>query len=201
MNRALTLFILISLVLGGSASAGRNPDLKIAIHVVPHEDRSCGGPWPRITDCSEISSTYEGCDGFDVFPVFYDVSEVKRIEYGLTWPPGWGSCTFTACGGDIVTGDIVSPGDGVVHEWNECQFGWSLVPGYARFGPPAFPASVAPTSSSVTGSLGATDCHGEWNTPAGIASAGVCGVPGEDPCACGCGVDASSWSAIKAIFR
>ncbi len=198
MTRQISMMILLVMVMAASALAGKNSDYRFSIHIMPHEERTCSTNMPVITDCTDIETSYEGCDEFDAFPVFYQLAEVSRIEYGLTWPASWGSCVYTSCAGDNVTGDIVLPGDGMVHEWNDCQEVWGIIAGYAWFDAPPAPGIIIPTVSSVSGGFGATDCDGSWDLSIGIASSGVCGIPGDDACTCGCPVEPKTWSAIKA---
>jgi len=201
MTRQTLMLLLLVMVMAASALAGKNSDYRFSIHIMPHEERTCSTNMPVITDCTDIETSYEGCGEFDAFPVFYQLAEVSRIEYGLTWPASWGSCVYTSCAGDNVTGDIVLPGDGMVHEWNDCQTFWGVIAGYAWFDAPPAPGIIVPTISSVSGTFGATDCDGSRDLAIGIASSGVCGIPGDDPCDCGCPVEPKTWSAIKALFE
>jgi hypothetical protein len=200
MRRQITLTVVLSVVLASSLLAGKNTDYRFAVHLLPHEARACSSNIPEITDCTQIETTYEGCDDFDAVVIFYQLAEVSRIEYGLQWPASWGSCIYTACAGDNVIGDIVSPGDGMIHEWDTCQTTWSVVAGYAWFGAPAEPGIIVPTVSPVSGLFGATDCDGSRDLAIGIASSGVCGLPGDDACTCGCFSEPRTWSEIKALF-
>ncbi len=201
MKRQISTVLLLVLALAASALAGKNSNYRFSIHIMPHEARTCSTNIPVITDCTDIETSYEGCGEFDAFPVFYQLVEVKRIEYGLSWPASWGSCVYTSCAGDNVIGDIASPGDGMVHEWNDCQELWGVIAGYAWFDAPPEPGIIVPTVSSVSGAFGATDCDGSRDLAIGIASSGVCGIPGDDACACGCPVEPKSWGAIKALFE
>ena len=188
-------------LLSGIALAGSNLSFKAALHIVPHEERTCISGWPEITDCSEINTVYPGCDDFDVFPVFFDLAEVRRIEYGLAWPAAWGDCAFTPCAGDNITGAIVSPGDGIAHEWDACRQAEIVVPGYAWFSSMSTPGQIVLTVNPLTAFLGATDCAGTRDFAIGLAASGVCGMPGDDPCSCGCGSEAHTWGGIKSMFR
>jgi hypothetical protein len=201
MLRTLTLLTLISVGFGTAATAGMNTDHKIALHILPHQQGTCEAGFPEITDCGSIVTTYSGCNEFDVFPVFFDLTEVRRLEYGLNWPGQWGSCVYTPCAGDNVEGDIVQPGDGVVHEWADCQTGWAIIPGYAWFAAPSPPATLIAVPNPATGFLGVTDCSGDADPPIGIAASGICGVPGDDPCTCECALEVHTWSAVKSLFR
>jgi hypothetical protein len=196
----VTAALFLALTISG-ATAGSNLFYKAALHVVPHEERTCEAAWPEITDCAQVNTTYEGCYDFDVFPVFFDLVEVGRLEYGMSWPAGWGDCLFTACAGDRTLGGIVSPGDGIAHEWDECHQAEIVVPGYAWFSSTVTPGQIVLVANPSTGFFGATDCDGARDFAIGVAASGVCGIPGEDPCTCGCGVEASTWSEIKTMFR
>jgi hypothetical protein len=184
-----------------SAVAGSNLYYKVALHVVSSTERTCESGRPDIHDCDGINTTYQGCGEFDVFPVFFDLVEVRRIEYALIWPVEWGTCAFTACAGDNVIGDIVSAGDGIAHEWTGCRQAQILIPGYARFSASTSPGIVALGTNPTTGFLGVTDCQGNSDLAIGVSAAGVCGIPGEDPCDCGCDSGQRTWGAIKSMFR
>jgi hypothetical protein len=201
MRKGLLLITTAGLLLVPIVAAGAADEVKVAIHVLPHEERSCGAGIPVITDCADIETTYDGCEAFDVFPVFFGLAEVNRIEYGLTWPVEWGDCVFTPCAGDRIVGDIAAPGDGVIHEWNECHSAWSIVTGFATFDAVSIPGGITPTVNPQTGLLVATSCSGGWVFATGLASAGVCGAQGDDPCACGCPSNPTTWGAIKSLFQ
>jgi hypothetical protein len=189
------------LAFSGVATAGSNQSYKIALHLVPHEERACDANWPTITDCTEIVTTLAGCGDFDVFPVVFDLVEVQRIEYSLRWLAEWGDCVFTPCAGDIIMGDIISPGDGIAHEWTQCHQAEVVVTGYAWFDSPVSAGVIAPAPNPATGFLGATDCAGVQDLAIGRGASGVCGVPGEDACDCGCASEPSTWGGVKSMFR
>ncbi len=201
MTRLIAIGVLLVLVITSMAVAGRNSNYRFAVHIMPHETPTCSSNMPEITDCTDIVTSFNDCVEFDAFPVFYELTEVSRIEYGLNWPASWGSCVYTPCAGDNVTGDIVWPGDGMVHEWNDCQTFWGVIAGFAWFAAPPEPGIIIPTVSSVSGAFGATDCDGSRDLAIGTASSGVCGIPGDDPCTCGCVSEPKTWSAVKALFK
>jgi hypothetical protein len=201
MKTALTAAAVLALGFATGAVAGSNSNYKAALHVIPHEERTCDANWPEITDCAEINTTYQGCGDFDVFPVFFDLTEVRRIEYALTWPAQWGDCVFTPCAGDYTIGGIVLPGDGIAHVWTQCHRAEIVVTGYARFPAAVSPGLLALAANPATGFLGATDCDGIRDFATGLAASGVCGIPGEDACDCGCSPGSGTWSAIKSMFR
>jgi hypothetical protein len=198
---ALLATIFLSLFLPGAAAAGSNLYYKAALHVMPHDERTCTTAWPEIADCAEIATVYAGCDDFDVFPVFFDLTEGRRIEYALSWPAQWGDCVFAPCAGDNIIGNIVSPGDGIAHEWDQCYQAEIVIPGYAWFSSPVTPGQIILATNPLTGFLGVTDCDGARDFAIGLAASGVCGIPGEDPCDCGCASEPLTWSELKSMFR
>ena len=200
-NLTVVLLLVASMTLGSTAFAGSNLNYKAALHVVAHQPRDCDTSWPVVGGCEEIRTTYPGCDDFDVFPVFFDLVEVKRIEYAINWPADWGTCVYTACAGDNIIGDIAYPGEGIAHEWNDCHRAGVVIPGYAHFEGPVSPGLLVLAPNPATGVLGATDCAGRRDFAIGLAAAGVCGIPGEDACDCGCGQGYQTWGAIKALFE
>jgi hypothetical protein len=181
--------------------AGSNLYYKAALHITPHEARTCDTGWPEITDCADINTVYAGCEDFDVFPVFFDLVEVRGIEYALTWPAGWGDCAFTSCAGDRTIGGITASGDGIAHEWDQCLQTEIFIPGYAWFSSPVGPGQLVLAPNPNTGFLGVTDCDGTRDFAIGLAASGVCGIPGEDPCDCGCASEPRTWSELKSMFR
>ena len=193
IGKSALLAIGFALLLCLPAQAGGNLSYKIALHVVPHQARTCETNQPAITDCSAINTTYQGCSDFDVFPVFFDLVEAQRIEYAITWPQEWGECVFTPCAGDIITGEIGSPGEGIAHEWTECHQAQIVVTGYAWFSTTVTPGQLVPTVNPATGFLGVTDCSGDRDFAIGLAASGVCGIPGENPCDYGCSSEPKTW--------
>jgi hypothetical protein len=200
-KRMLTAVAIFTMMLAVAAFAGSNLNYKAALHVVPHQERACETGWPATADCAGIQTTYHGCSDFDVFPVFFDLVEVRRIEYAITWPADWGACAYTACAGDNIIGGITSPGDGIAHAWTQCHEAAVIIPGYARFEDMVSPGLLVLAANPATGFLGATDCGGQRDFAIGLVAAGVCGVPGEDACDCGCASEPQTWGAIKSLFQ
>jgi hypothetical protein len=162
-----------------SALAGNNPDAKVAVHVVAHDDlRTCGTGLPEIDSPCRIDYLYVGCDGVDVFPVFYDLVEYQGFEYSLTWP-GTASCIFTSCS-DLHIGNITASGEGVSQVWFDCRNGWGI-PGFAWI-EPAQPAMVCVDPHPLSGTISILDCDEGIDDPWVICCAGVCGERGNDPC-------------------
>ncbi|MFH1313840.1 MAG: hypothetical protein ABIJ00_11530 [Candidatus Eisenbacteria bacterium] len=200
MLRIYVLAALLCVLLSAAGFAGSNEKHKVALHILPHESRSCSENFPVIEQCPGIIHTYLGCGEIDVFPVFFDLIEVTALEYGLTWPAVWGNCVYTACGGDVINGNIASPGDGISHQWSSCRQVPVIIPGYAWVGIQGLGGGIAPVAHPGTGLIGTTDCDAGKDVPLGIYSAGVCGVPGDDPC-CLCGTRKTTWGEIRMIFR
>ena len=119
MRRVIAGTIILTLVLTGIGVAGSNPDMKAALHVLPHGERTCAKNFPTISEVGDIIYTEPGPEA-DVFPVFYNLVEWGGFDYGLTWP-GLYTCAFTSCS-DFTIGGIVNPGDGVSHAWSVCKF-------------------------------------------------------------------------------
>jgi hypothetical protein len=138
MVRRLGCACVLLVVLGGLASAGVNPNAKVAVHVLPHETRSCDVNFPTIDSSSEINHTYQDCGDVDFFPVFYGLIAYQGVDYGVTWPEEWGSCEFTTCHDGLTIdlydnyGDpeVFDPGDGLAQAWFDCQEGSIVIPGY-----------------------------------------------------------------------
>ena len=178
---------------------GANAVHKIAVHTQPHGNTTCNRNFPSIEGCEDIVCTYGPCGDVDVFPVFYDLSEVSRIQYGLTWPAEWGSCVFQSCIGDQSIGEIAYPGDGYDIVWLECQQVSTLVCGvgwlYADF-----PGQVTAVADPGHGFVGTFDCSNVQDDPAGVSPAGICGTPGGDPCGTA-GVVQTTWGKVKSLFE
>ena len=167
----------------GPALGGRNPQLKVAIHVVPH-GVTCQ-TLPSFTDCSQIATTYPGLGNIDVIPVFYDMNECLTAEFGLTWPSAWGTMSYSSCPGPLVVGGIVNPGEGLAVAWAACQYGWSLAPGHGWLMARS-PGTISIIPNPMTGDCEVVDCaprsEREKNFPVAMVSAGVGGVIGGNPC-------------------
>jgi uncharacterized repeat protein (TIGR01451 family) len=185
MKRTLLLLAVVVFATAGFALCGTltgvNANHKIALHVIPH-GTTCE-TLPSFASCGDIHSTYAGTGDIDVIPVFYDLTEYTVIEFGLTWPVGWGVMDFTRCAADLAIGDIVNPGDGIAAAWTQCHYGWSVAAGYGWLnatGPGRI--SLVP---NVTGDYGVVGCDVDqyvYDHPRGICNAGVGGTSGDDPC-------------------
>lgn len=176
----------------------------IAVHVFPHQQTmTCNEIASSVTYCEDILTTAELCD-VDVFPVFFELWECQGIAYGLTWPSEWGEMVFTSCS-DVTDGDIVSPGDGVSHQWSSCRTDYLVIPGYGRLIADG-PGLVEIIPHPSTGKMNLTTCGGyayELFPMGGFAyRGGACGAAG-DYITCG-GAQRTvptTWSSIKAMFK
>jgi hypothetical protein len=125
--RVAALICLGIVLIAGMAHAGVNRWAKVAVHVLPHESRSCAKNFPAIVWCDEI--VYQTHDrDVDAFPVFFDLVEYQGFEYGITFPGPY-SCAFTSCS-DLAVGTITWPGDGISQAWYTCQAGPSAITGW-----------------------------------------------------------------------
>lgn len=177
-----------------------NPDHKIAIHIVAHEDRTCSDNFPVVEFCYDIQTTYPGCGEIDFFPVFYDLNAVISVEFGLAWPSDWGSCHYVACAGDTRVGDIVESGDGMGAAWVECHEAPLIVMGFGRITADV-PGTICVTRNPLTGCWGVEGCDYETHDPpAATFCSGACGEPGEDLFGTSNTVP-TTWGTIKAMFR
>ena len=188
--------------LAACALAGANSAHKLAIHVKAHPT-SCATGYPAFTSCDQITFTYVGCGDVDVVPVFYDLREYTVTEFGLEWPSQWGSVSWVRCRGDMAVGTIARSGDGTAVAWSTCQRTWAIAPGFGWLAA-ASGGSVCPIQNPVTGDWGTVDCASDperdYDYPASVYCAGICGVAGDDPCNQP-GSSKSSWGGIKAMFK
>jgi uncharacterized repeat protein (TIGR01451 family) len=182
------------------ATGQRNTNLKIAIHVRPH-DTTCSS-LPDFTSCQGISTTYPACGDLDFIPVFFDQIECSGLVFGVNWPQDWGSCEFTLCSGDIWYGPIVQPGDGLSVGWSTCQQRWSIAPGYGWLSATGA-GRICPVLHPVDGTLGVINCQLPYSTfdpVTAVYCAGACGALGDAACPT-TRAEPSTWGAIKSMFR
>lgn len=199
MVRILGITVLLVVFVAAISHAG-NENVKVALHVQAHNATQTCDNLPQIEGCSDIVTTYPGCDDVDVFAVFFDMEEFHATEHGLLWPTEWGTGVTSHCG-DLFIGDIVVPGDWMALSWFDCQ--------PSSVGVVAWTWLVASSPGAIDpiprpgGILGVTDClHGvyrEWPVICAMG-AGVCGIYGDDPCGPSA-AEPSTWGSIKAMFR
>jgi len=199
MRRILGVAIALLLVVQGVSFSGNNTVAKVAVHVMSHAaKRSCANLFPDITECEDIVYTLASAD-VDCFPVFFDLSEYKGCEYGLSWQ-GTYSCVFTSCS-DLTIGDIVDSGDGVSHTWTECQNEDIAIPGWAWIYEPDS-SQVCVIEHPDAYAINILDCSDgldePWEDP---YCAGIGGEDGDNPCDYPTASESSTWGSVKSLFR
>jgi hypothetical protein len=182
-----------------------DPALKVAVHVLPHADRSCTRDFPVITTCSDIVSTC-GANDVDFFPVFYGFQEYHCFEYSVEWPGSY-SCIFTPCTYTSL-GDIVWPAGTVPEEdWTDriwqcfegCLENPIAIPGWGWVYEPG-PAVIRIVGNSASHFITVSDCSEDLYLPSCSFAAGIGGASGEEPCGPS-STEPKSWGSIKALFR
>jgi hypothetical protein len=193
----------LMLIAACSALAGSNPDVKVAVHAMYQEARTCSENFPVISGCEDITPMGGGLDhNPDIFPVFFDIVEYRKLEYAFTFPFGI-DVSFTSCSDQAII-------DGSTYYWeitqtyDECQPGPTAVPGWFVLVYEAGPACIV--GHPTTGLISIGDCH----EPMGMdyAPCGFCGSTGHPPQACDpcapcepSAADESSWGKVKTLFR
>jgi len=194
-------FPLLVSVLVTSVLAGGSPSGKVAIHVKAH-GTPCGANFPVFTTCSDIRTSYQGCDEIDAVVVFFNLTEYTAVEFGLMWPQQWASGTWVQCNGDAVSGYIEMPGDGILISWSTCQRTWAAAPGYAWL-LAATPGWITIVRDPATAFVGTTDCSSspgpQQHWVLGTCAAGACGRFGSNPCYEA--IEPATWGTIKGMFR
>ena len=200
MKHALLLAIALVLVVSYPALGGRNPDVKVGIHVLPHDpERGCFLNFPVIDDPSDIIFTYDGCgEEVDFFPVFFDLSECRGVEYAVIWP-GSQTCTFTICSYSHI-GQLVNSGDWISQCWLECKTGYAIIPGWGEVTMDE-PGYVCFAEVPYTGQISILDCSDAIDVPVANFCAGVCGTIGENPLYADQATEPTTWGEIKSLFR
>ena len=201
MMKALAIAVGLALV-ATAALGGSNPANKIAIHTKAHPT-SCVTSYPGFSSCTDIEFVWTGVGDVDVMPVFFDLAAYTMTEFGLSWPPAWGSIGWVRCRGDYAVGSIIYTGDGTAITWGACQQGWSAAPGYGWLTATGA-GMVCPIPNPATGDYGVADCAASpgphYDYPLVVSCAGISGMIGDDPCRWVNG-GLSSWGAIKTIFK
>ncbi len=127
MRKVLVIVSILLMVMASLALAGNNTAAKVAVHVRPHNAKlACNVG--VINGCADIITTEPGFS-VDAFPVFYDLTEFKGVQYGLMWPAWTYSAAFTSCS-DLVIGIVDWPGSGAAHTWFDCQAAPVAVPSF-----------------------------------------------------------------------
>jgi len=199
MKEILIVGAVLMLILSGLAVAGNNPDVKVGIHVLPHDpERGCYLNFPVVDDPGDIVFTYDGCEEVDFFPIFFDLSECKCVHYGVVWP-GSQTCTFTICSYSHI-GNLVHSGDWIAQCWHSCRNSYAVIPGWGEVTMDHYGlVCMAPEPNS--GEILILDCDGELDSPIANFCAGVCGRDGENPLYADQATVSSTWGEIKSLFR
>jgi hypothetical protein len=176
---------------------------KVALHVQAHNAKmNCESRLPEIGDCTDIETTYPEWD-FDVFVVFHDFTDIKSVEFGLSWPEWSHSCAYTPCG-DEVEVTIAWPGDGIIQTWSECQEGEVKIAGWAWMNADG-PGRICLTTHPITGRIGVVDCNAHFARvfpyPDDTPCAGVYGEIGDDPCGPACDPQSTSLRGVRRVLR
>lgn len=179
MRTICLAMVCIATLAVGHVHAGHNAGAKVAVHVLPHDNRTCADEFPVISYCGDIITTYEGCGDVDFFPVFFGLVEFTGAEYGMIWA-GSGSCLFTSCS-DLTIGEINWSGDGISHTWFDCHVGSEIIPGWGWISC-GEPGAICVVEHPGSQALIVTDCQFLEDPAVMSFCAGVCGVPGMDPC-------------------
>ena len=102
---------------------------------------------------------------------------------------------------DHCQGTIANSGDGVIHPWDTCITGPSVIPGWIWIEGPISYIYLHPHPE--TGGVWIYDCLGQMDNPCFNNGGGMGGMIGDDPCepVDPSGTDQNTWSAVKAMFQ
>jgi hypothetical protein len=199
MKRLLVAVTALVLILSGLAVAGNNPDVKVGIHVLPHDpERGCYRNFPVVDDAGDIVFTYDGCEEVDFFPIFFDLTEWRCVQYAVVWP-GSQICDFTVCSYSHI-GEIIHSGDWIVHCWHDCKTGNAVIPGWGEVTMDAY-GLVCLAPGDDIGEIAILDCDYGLDYPTANFCAGVCGRVGENPLYADQATVPSTWGKVKSLFR
>ena len=200
MKQALVVAITLVLTASGLALAGNNPEVKVGIHVLPHDpERGCYLNFPVVDDPSDIVFTYDGCgEEVDFFPIFFNLTECQGVEYAVVWP-GSQTCTFTICTYSHI-GQLVNSGDWIAQCWLDCRTDYAVIPGWGEVTMDQ-PGYVCLGEVGPSGRIGILDCHEAIDVPIANFCAGVCGTIGENPLYADQATIPTTWGGVKSLFR
>ncbi len=207
MARAILLALTMACLIAAPAWCGQNPDVKVTIHVMRHdENRTCTENLPVLAGCED--ATPGGAAGYhdcDAFLVFYSLAEYNLLEYGvIQYYGGYG--TMHDCSDHMLLDDSDRNHLGVTQFYNNCQPGPTAIPLWFGFWwVTAEQMCIAEHPS--TGDISVGDCQ----DPMQIDKAPYLYCVGlghwaywPDPCIPSQGpvaVKASTWGEVKALFR
>jgi hypothetical protein len=194
------LAIALVLLVSCQALGGSNPDVKVGIHVLPHDpERGCFLNFPVVDDPSDIVFTYSGCgEEVDFFPIFFDLTECRGVEYAVIWP-GSQTCTFTICSYTHI-GQLVNSGDWIAQCWKECKTAYAVIPGWGEVTMDT-PGYVCLAEVPESERIAIMDCDLNIDLPVANFCAGVCGTIGENPLYADQATEPTTWGGIKSMFK
>lgn len=201
MSKTVLAVLTLALAITIPCFAGNNPNYKVAVHVLPRDcQRNCAFDMPDINGPCDIQATYDGPGEFEFFPVFYDLAEVKCLEYAVEWTGDY-QCAYSACSFTHI-GEIVWSGDWMAQCFNGCQPGPVMIPGWGWIEMDK-PGTICVVPAPHPGRIGVLDCTGEnIDIPVATFCAGVLGAPGDDPCkGLARATEPTTWSKVKSMFR
>lgn len=181
--------------------------IKMALHLAPHGTHSCGSP-PSIDSREDLVRSWASPgEDLDVFVVVFGYDSLMTLEYGLDWPPEWGTGSTRACAGADRAGNITMPGDGQVLYWPSCQVKGEKPAFYSVSCTWLAPSSSGliwltewPESQGGAGLLGATDCRDYESRANHFADSIFCAAVGVDPYE-GAWLGPPEMKRIRALFK
>lgn len=177
--------------------------VKLALHIQPYNAKMNCGNLPTFTTRDDIVRMETGTGDYHVIAVVFDYGAgLTNVEYGLSWPGGWGSAATTHCG-DLVIGGIVNPYDWISVSWAACKTEPAILPvaytwlNASTAGQIQFEFRPAPPEPAT---LGIVDCDFGSVATDSIFFAGVdidpwSGVPDT------VSTEPTTWGEIKSMFR
>jgi hypothetical protein len=200
MGRIVVLACVGILCFCSAAAAGSNPGVKVAVHVMTKESRTCTTNFPVITGCGDIVTTAPGFSyDPDVFPVFMDLVEYKLLEYAMTWSDGTG-IVFHSCSDDAVVDNTVAFYWKISQSYNDCQSSAIVIPGWFEL--ELEDGLVCIVEHPTPGTINIGDCQDpmRYDHPPHTFCAGTGQAIGDDPCD-PVSTEERTWSKIKAVFK
>jgi hypothetical protein len=178
--------------------------LKMMLHIQDHNAKQSCSNLPVFASRDDITRMETGTGDYDVFMVIFDYGAgYTNVEYGLSWPAGWGSAATIQCA-DLNIGGIVNPYDWISLSWITCQ----TTPAYSPVAWSWINAGTAgqvqieyrPREANIPAALGTIDCAFAEVPAESIFFAGIDVNPWEgqpDTLA----AEPTTWGGIKAMFR
>jgi hypothetical protein len=217
--RELLIVLALILCCSGTASAGDNLEIAIALHAQGYYE-PCG--IFQLPDCFAIQTEHWMPGQIFVYVLIcghgWTGDGFMAAAYGLTWPAEWGPAQGWWSCSDLAIGSIEQPGDGVYQIWVMCQEprGFPELAGILALDASS-PGRVEVIVHADAGTAEVGDCYGGTDIvlPCNLGNgrAGWVSVEfpdaGCNPCPCvgpPCHLPPSAnekdtWGTIKAIYR